>query len=235
MASDPVTAEDIAILIPCYNVGSRVVAVAEGALRQTSKVIVVDDGCTDGCIAPLHDLPVEILSFPKNRGKGHALLAGFRFALKKPDVAGVCVVDADGQHDTNEFPRLYKAFQEQDADLVIGSRVFTDAHVPFRSRFGNQVTALVTALLLRRRLPDTQSGYRLLSRSFAQTVVDTIAGGRYETEMEIIVNAVRGGHRIVSVPIATLYEEGNRSSHFNKVGDSLRIYGRLFRAVTRRR
>ena len=106
--------------------------------------------------------------------------------------------------------------------------------VPWRSRFGNETTARVVRLLLRRDLPDTQCGYRLLSRRFAEAVLENVAGGRYETEMEMLVFAVRAGYTVAYSPIQTLYEPDNQSSHFRKVRDSLRIYARLARAALRR-
>ena len=218
-------------IIPCYNAGGRVRRVAEGVLQQAPRVLVVDDGCTDGSAESLRDLPLEIVSIETNRGKGHALLEGFRVALEDPATACVCVLDADGQHNPEEIPRLYAAFAETNADLVIGSRVFDGGRVPWRSRFGNKVTVTVTALLLRRRLPDTQCGFRILSRAFVESVLETVSGGRYETEMEIIVKAIREGRPTESVSISTIYEEGNPSSHFRKFHDSYRIYSRLLKAA----
>ena len=90
-------------------------------------------------------------------------------------------------------------------------------------------------LLLGRRLPDTQCGFRVLSRRFAEAVVSEVAGGRYETEMEIIVKALREGYTVGHSPIRTLYEAGNPSSHFHKLRDSFLIYVRLLRTVLRRR
>jgi glycosyltransferase involved in cell wall biosynthesis len=229
--SDTERPNDIVAIVPCYNAGARVRPVVEGILEHIDHVTVVDDGCTDDSMATLSDLPADIVSLPENRGKGHALLAGFQAALKNPDTACVCVLDADGQHDPRELPRLYAAFRETGADLVIGSRVFDGAHVPLRSRFGNKVTVTVTALLLRHHLPDTQSGFRLLSRPFVESILTTVEGGRYETEMEIIVKAIREGRKTVPIPISTIYETGNASSHFRKFHDSFRIYTRLLRAA----
>ena len=218
-------------IIPCYNAGNRVRAVAEGVLAQSIQLLVVDDGSTDGSAASLRDLPVQYLRIDPNKGKGHALLAGFREALKDPKMVCVCVLDADGQHDPAEIPRLHAAFLETGANLVIGSRVFDGGRVPLRSRFGNKVTVSVTALLLRHRLPDTQCGFRILSRPFLESVLETVHGGRYETEMEIIVKAIREGWSTESVPIRTIYEAGNASSHFRKFHDSYRIYSRLLKAA----
>ena len=228
--SAPVPPHDLTAIVPCYNAGDRVRPVVLGILPRLPRLIIVDDGCTDHSIDSLRDLPVDILALAPNRGKGHALLAGFRRALEDPECACLCVLDADGQHDPDEIPRLYEAFRETGASLVIGARVFNGGHIPWRSRFGNRVTILATALLLRHRLPDTQCGFRLLSREFAERVVASVEGGRYETEMAIIALAIRERRRIVSVPISTIYEQGNVCSHFRKIQDSYRIYARLFRA-----
>lgn len=226
---------DLAAVVPCYNAGGRLRTVVESVCAHVAKVIVVDDGCTDGSIDSLASLPVEVVSLPRNQGKGHALLAGFRAALRDPAIGCVCALDADGQHDPAEIPRLYAAFKEANAGLVIGSRVFDGGQVPWRSRFGNKITVAITGLLLGQRLPDTQSGFRLLSRPFAERVLECVGGGRYETEMEIIVRAIREGYTTVPVPIKTIYEAGNASSHFRKFHDSFRIYARLLRATWGRR
>ena len=233
MSMSPGTAPAPHIIIPCYNAGDRLGRVVAAALPLAARVLVVDDGSTDGCAAPARVPGAEVLVFPKNRGKGHALLAGIEQALA--DGAGVvCLMDADGQHDPAELPGMLAAFREGRADLLIGERQFGGAQVPWRSRFGNQTTALISRLLLGRALPDTQCGYRLLSPEFARAVLRHVPGGRYETEMDMLVLAVRGGFRLAYAPIRTVYEPGNKSSHFRKVRDSVRIYARLLRAVLRR-
>lgn len=220
-------------IVPCYNAGDRIRNVVERTLAVLDRIIVVNDGSTDGCIQSLDALPAEIISFEKNRGKGHAILAGLKRALDYPECSACCLLDADGQHDPSEIPRLFERMRETEADLVIGARDLTVGRVPWRSRFGNRVTVWVTARLLGARLPDTQSGFRMVSRRFVQEVLESVAGGRYETEMEIIIRALRGGFGMESVPITTIYEAGNRSSHFRKIRDSLRIYGRLIRAAAK--
>jgi glycosyltransferase involved in cell wall biosynthesis len=233
---------DVAVVVPCYNAGSRLVTVVERALAWAGRVWVVDDGSTDGAPwrAALEALPgrsglkpdpLQVIAFPKNRGKGAAILAGFRAALGIPGITCIIVLDADGQHDPDEIPALYEAFTREEADLVIGARMFDRARVPWRSWFGNTVTSMVTAWLFGRRLPDTQSGFRLHSRRFAEDVVRTIPEGRYETEMAIVAKAIREGYTVASVPIRTIYEPGNPSSHFRKVRDSFRVYRTLFCAV----
>lgn len=222
----------IAAIVPCYNAGHRIMPVVEQLVRYVETVIVIDDGSTDSCTLPLAPLPARVIYFPENRGKGFALMKGYAAALEDPEVTCVASLDADGQHDPAELPGLYEAFEEQRADLLIGSRQF-GADVPLRSRFGNTITIAVVSRLLGQRLPDTQSGYRLLSRRFLEAMIPVVDGGRYETEMELIGRAIAGGYTVASHPIQTIYEEGNRSSHFRKISDSFRIYRTLLRVARR--
>lgn len=226
---------ELVAVVPIYNVGDRVGGVVRGLLALGCRVVAVDDGSTDGGTACLEGLPIEMLRLNTNRGKGHAMLAGFTRALDDAGTQAVVVLDADGQHDPGELPKLYAAFRKEQADLLIGARDFSGGHVPFRSRFGNVVTVFVAGLLLGRRLPDTQSGYRILSRRFAETVIHEVPGGRYETEMAILGLAIRSGVKVESVPIKTIYEPGNATSHFKKVRDSWLIYRTLIGTALGRR
>ncbi len=223
--------KDAVVVIPCFNAGYRLKGAVENALAQVEHVIIVDDGSTDGCMDAVAGLPVQTIVFQKNRGKGHALIEGIRKALESEGTEVVALMDADGQHDAAELPGLYQRFWSEGADLLIGARTFDRERVPWRSRFGNKVTVWVMGVLCGRRLPDTQCGFRLLSPRFARQFVDKVPGGRYETEMRMLLLAIREGFHIVSTPIATLYEPGNVSSHFRKIRDSFRIYWALMQNV----
>jgi glycosyltransferase involved in cell wall biosynthesis len=194
----------------------------------------VDDGSRDGAAARLAESGARLIRFAENRGKGFALLEGFRTALAIPEVRCCAVVDADGQHDPSDLPGLYETMVRESADLVIGSRSFTLAQVPWRSRLGNRFTAFTTRVLLGQAITDTQSGYRLHSRRLLEFIVENVPGGRYETEMEILARSIQGGFRVVQAPIQTIYEAGNPSSHFHKLRDSLRILWKLIAVSVRR-
>lgn len=222
---------DVFVVVPCYNAGDRLRGVVARLKDVVDHVILVDDGSTDGAAQALRYEVSAVVTIDYNMGKGHALLIGFQSAVHNAQMRCVVTLDADGQHDPAEIPKLYEAFVREKADLVIGARQFGGEHVPWRSWFGNELTAFLVRVLLGKRIPDTQSGFRLHSRRFLESAVKDVEGGRYETEMEIVVKAVRGGWRLVSVPIETIYEPGNVSSHFNKVRDSWRIYRRLLQSL----
>lgn len=231
----PSTLRRLAAIVPYYNVGSLVIGVVQRLATTGCRIVVVDDGSTDNLSESfgIHDL--TLIRIAHNLGKGHAILTGLKSALKDPSLDAFAVLDADGQHDPEELPRLYDAFVRQQADLLIGARNFDQEGVPFRSRFGNLLTARLLRWMLGVRLPDTQSGYRILSRRFAEAVVREIPGGRYETEMAIVGLAIRGDYTLVSEPIRTIYEPGNRTSHFRKVRDSWRVYRTLIRTALKRK
>lgn len=221
--------QEIAAVVPCYNSGGRLRPVLQKLCAYIDHIIVVDDGSTDDIAADLEGIAVRLVTFPFNRGKGHALIEGMREARKIDGIQCVVTLDSDGQHNPDEIPRLYKAYCESKADLVIGSRVFDKRDVPLRSRFGNKVTIMLAGLLLGKRLPDTQSGYRLHSAKFVDHILATVAVGRYETEMEILIRGVRDGFVTVPVPIQTIYEKNNKSSHFSSTRDSFLIYRKLLK------
>ena len=113
--SSPVLPHDLTAIVPCYNAGDRLRPVAEGILARLSRLIIVDDGCTDHSIDSLRDLPVDILALTPNRGKGHALLAGLRRGLEDPDCAALCLLDADGQVLTGSARLLHQRRRESEA------------------------------------------------------------------------------------------------------------------------
>ena len=111
--------------------------------------------------------------------------------------------------------------------LVIGSRKFARKS-PWRSRFGNQVTRQVFRWVAGVRLADTQSGLRCFPRTIAPRLL-ALAGERYEYEMNVLAACPKLSVPLREVEIETVYLDGNRSSHFNPVVDSVKIYSLLVR------
>lgn len=193
-------------------------------------IIVVNDGSgpeyqhifdalPDYCTLLVHDV---------NCGKGRAMKTGFAYLLEHaPDSPGVVIVDADGQHLTEDVNRVVADFLANPDALVIGSRKFT-GKVPFRSRFGNGLTKHVFALASGVKIQDTQTGLRALPLSSLSDFL-SIKGERYEYEMNMLLRAAEMGLKIREVFIETVYINENSSSHFHVIRDSLRIYAVLLK------
>jgi glycosyltransferase involved in cell wall biosynthesis len=214
-------------IIPAYNPGEIVTEIVSAVSKHVDLVIVVDDGSDADNKRYLAECSlienVHLITFPGNKGKGYALIAGLREAIKhEPDY--IFTIDSDGQHDPKEVPR-FKQFittSDQAYDLVIGTRKIAE-ETPLRSKIGNIFTAKLFNALFERTIADTQSGLRVLSANFAKDVVSRIQPGRYETEMRMLIHAVETGRVIGNMKIETIYLDQNKNSKFRPLQDSLRV------------
>ena len=212
----------IAALVPAYQAAAHLGEVLLGlqALPEPPHVLVVDDGSRDATAQVARQFGASVLAFAGNRGKGHALLAGFA-ALREFD--GVVTLDADGQHPPACFP-AFAAAAEAGADLVLGVRKLS-ADMPPSRRFANAFSSAWCSAIAGQPIHDSQCGYRLYSRR----VIDAtpVRASRYEVETEMAVRAARLGFRLAEVPIPTVY--GDETSHLSPTRDVPRIVGMMLR------
>jgi glycosyltransferase involved in cell wall biosynthesis len=190
----------ILALIPAYDEAPRVGAVVTGA-KAHLPVLVVDDGSTDDTAAIAESAGAAVLRQRPNQGKGAALRAGFRWALDRGFDA-VLTLDADGQHDPAEIPAFLAARERASADLVVGQRDFS--RMPPIRQIANRLGGLALSWAVGRRIPDNQSGYRLLSRRLMEVMLPSRESG-FEFEVEMITTAIPAGWAIDWVPIRTIY------------------------------
>ncbi|MGC3995299.1 MAG: bifunctional glycosyltransferase family 2/GtrA family protein [Propionicimonas sp.] len=213
------------VLIPSYEPDERLPQlVADLTGVDGLRVVVVDDG-SGPAYATHFDAArragAEVLTHPRNRGKGAALRTGFAHVLDTRPGEPVVCADSDGQHTLLDILKVAAAI-DGESDMVLGARRFT-GRVPLRSRFGNAVTRGVFALVTGKRLHDTQTGLRGYPHRMLGWLL-AVPGDRFEYELELLLRASREGLRVREVEIATVYLAGNASSHFRPVRDSLRIY-----------
>lgn len=216
------------IVIPSYNPDQKLIVLIEGLLASSSsKILIVDDGSKNEC-QPIFDqaasLGCIILRHAVNLGKGRGLKTAYNYLLNHygEDVCAV-FADADGQHLVTDILSLQEKLGENPDCLVMGCRRFDDTSIPFRSRFGNKVTRTVFNLLCGVRVSDTQTGLRGLSGKTMKSFLTT-KGERFEFEMNMLIEAKEKSIPILEIPIQTIYIEENKTSNFNPLRDSLRIY-----------
>jgi glycosyltransferase involved in cell wall biosynthesis len=220
------------VLIPAWNPVEDLCPFVAGLLSVGfAAVVVVDDGSGSSCRGVFDSLTgagAHVLRHAVNLGKGRALKTGFNFILGRfPHLMGVVTADADGQHRVEDVVRVAEALEASPRRTVLGCRQFVGA-VPVRSRFGNTVTRWVFRFVTGRRVSDTQTGLRGFPMALLPELMG-LPGERYEYEMTVLGHLCRAGNSLAEVSIATVYIDGNRSSHFDPIRDSMRIYFVLLR------
>lgn len=200
---------------------------------------------------------VTLLIHDVNRGKGAALKTGLDFINNFMVIRGeetqniIVAVDADGQHLAIDALRAAHTAQGNPGTLVLGSRILNKKAavssgsqsadhasggntqpVPLRSRFGNAVTRQVFRLATGVLVYDTQTGLRAFTADLIPSLL-AVSGDRYEYELNVLMDFAGRGIPIREIEIETVYLEGNKSSHFDTVRDSYRIYKEIAKyAVT---
>lgn len=228
----------IVIVMPCYNVAKFCENIIHEVQSFANYLILIDDGSTDSTnqilnkIASEYPQKTKVLTFPHNRGKGFALIEGFKYAVAHFDFKVLLTIDADAQHPAPFIPFLEDTVLEG-ADLVIGRRQFKEMPVP--SCCGNLIISLLLRLMYPESPFDTQSGMRAFNQSLATEITQKISGGRYEMEMECLLLALSQKRNIVEFSISTIYIDRNKSSHFSILKDSWRILKVLYKHWKNRR
>lgn len=205
--------------IPAFNEQANVGLVVKKASAHVHEVIVVDDGSTDKTPDVVRAERATLLQHPTNLGKGAAILTCMDY-FAKSDAEYAVMLDADGQHDPQEIPTFLQAAKDANASIVVGTRMQDTKDMPWIRKMTNRFTSWVTSKLACQQIPDSQCGYRLLRRRTLNDI--QLSTSRFETETEMLILAGQAGHKIVSVPIRTIYRD--LESHIRPVRDSIRFF-----------
>jgi glycosyltransferase involved in cell wall biosynthesis len=221
--------DQTSLIIPARNEAvsiGAVVAAARAGCPRLAEIVVVDDGSTDGTADAAREAGARVVSLSPNRGKGVALRTGVAAAAG----AVLAFIDADGQDDARELPRLLEALRP-DVDMVIGSRflgtIAPGAITPLH-RAGNIALTWWFNQLFDASLSDTQAGFRVVRRD--ALLLDALRASRYEIETELTAHVLRRGGRVVEVPVSRAPRAGGATG-FETARDGLRI----LRTMTRER
>jgi len=222
----------VIVLIPAYEPDERLVHLVRALRRErpTTDVVLVDDG-SGPAYAPVFaaaaDAGATLLTHPVNQGKGRALKTGFTYVATQHPGQGVVCADCDGQHTPADVLAVADHALAEDTAVVLGARQFTGS-VPLRSRFGNACTRWAFRAGTGCSVQDTQTGLRAYPAHMLPWLLG-VRGERFEYELVVLLRAAAEGLPVEEVTIATVYLDGNASSHFRPLVDSARIYAPLVR------
>jgi glycosyltransferase involved in cell wall biosynthesis len=219
----------LSVVIPAYNEEDGVAAVIDRTLAiepelqkvglEGLEVIVVDDCSKDRTaeiVKGYVDQGVVLIQHKRNRNYGGALKTGFNHARGNY----LAFMDADGTYPPEYFPRMLQALMEQNADLVIGSRMAgVESDMPLTRRIGNTLFAGLVTMIGNVRITDSASGQRILRRDVLEKLYPLPDGLNFTPVMS--TRALHEELKMIEVPIR--YEERAGESKLSVVRDGFRF------------
>ena len=217
----------VAVVVPAFRAARTIADVIERARRSSpgATVLVVDDGSDDDTASRALAAGAAVASHERNEGKGRALATGLDAAMALEGMCFTVTMDADGQHPPEAIPALLGPLVSGRADLVVGARRRAAGVMPAGRRLTNWLSSTLVSRALGVNVPDSQSGFRAMTRAVAGAVRP--GGRRYEFETEFLFQAAQRGFRIDAVEVPTVY--GGGTSHFRYLTDTLRLTGVFLR------
>lgn len=199
--------------MPAYQAAPTVGDVVRGLRGALDRVLVVDDGSTDGTGEAARAAGAEVLRLPVNSGKGSAIRAGLPRLLDSV-ATHIVFADADGQHAAEDLPALLDAAREGDA-FVIGSRMARPEEIPAARYRTNEIGSRILSRMTGFDVEDGQSGYRVIEADLLRGMRLSARG--YLIETEILLKAAPRIARLRNVPVRAVY---GAPSHYRPFRDT---------------
>jgi glycosyltransferase involved in cell wall biosynthesis len=190
------------IIVPAYQEEANIARVLRDIREHLpeSDILVINDGSTDQTATRAQEMGVKVLDLPYNMGIGAAVQTGFRYAHER-DYSQVLQIDGDYQHPAQEARRLLQVLQDNQADMVIGSRFIkpTGYQGSWFRRLGNRLFQWVNALVVGQNIVDNTSGFRAYSPAAAEILAQTYLGEYPEPESISFLKSQ--GCKILEIPV----------------------------------
>ena len=220
----------LAVIVPVYNEQflveeslSRLRVLSDSALLESVKIIVVDDGCSDGTPKALDrfrtflekDVPDPKLSWvwvrhEKNGGKGAAIRTG----LSQADTELVVIHDADLEYHPRDLLKMVEVFLCEDADAVFGSRFMAGGYkraLFFRHALGNNFLTFLCDIVCDLNLTDMETCYKMVRTNLLKSI--PLESSSFDIEPELAIKLAKRGSRVFEIPISysgRTYQEGKK-------------------------
>jgi glycosyltransferase involved in cell wall biosynthesis len=217
------------IVIPHYRHHRPLAALLPKLLAHGLQVLIVDDASGDDSVGAVRKLVAahggaRLITRDRNGGKGAAMMTGLRSAADD-GYTHVISLDADGQHDPCDVPKLHALSRSMPASLISGRPVFGD-DIPAARLYGRMLTnRLVQIVTGSTMIKDAMCGLRVYPLEGVLPLCERLGGRtRMEFDVEILVRACWAGLDIRAVDTEVIYPEDGES-HFHLFTDNARLVG----------
>ena len=197
---------EISVIIPAYNEKEGIVPVAAGihgvmkTLGRPYEIIVVDDGSSDGTAEAARAAGASVILHPYNIGSGAAVKTGIRNARGTILV----ILDADGQHNPEDIPRLLEKLGTY--DMAVGARS-NDSETKIHRDAANKIYNFFASYICKLKIEDLTSGFRAIKADIARRFLYLLPN-TFSYPTTITLATVRAGHSLIYVPIRTVRRKG---------------------------
>jgi glycosyltransferase involved in cell wall biosynthesis len=212
------------VVIPAYNEAIAIEALVSD-LRQAAvwhEILVIDDGSDDGTADRAAAAGAQVIRHPYNKGNGAAVKTGIRRATGRY----VLIIDADGQHQAADAPRLVAHLDEY--DLVIGARS-GQSHANLARYLGNRALNLIAGYLAERPIADLTSGFRAAARDRLLEFLYLLPNG-FSTPTTTTLAFIKAGYSVRFEPVEAMRRQGRSKIRFGT--DGARFLVILFKVIT---
>lgn len=213
----------VSVVIPAKNeaAGLRRILPAIRSLLPQVEIIVVDDGSSDDTKRVASDLGARVFSHPYSMGNGAAIKSGARLASGEI----IVFMDADGQHQPEDIPRLLDKLSEG-FDMVVGARTTRQDQAGLHRAVANGLYNRFASWMVGHPVPDLTSGFRAVrAKLFRQFLYLLPNGFSYPTT--ITMSFFRSGYGVAYVPISVKKRVG--VSHIRPLRDGMRFLLIIFK------
>ena len=206
------TNSGIVVALPAFDEEKYIASIVVKATRYADTVFVLDDGSLNGTTREAIEAGAEVVQHLENKGYG-ATIQDILSSMRGSDFDVLVIIDADGQHDPDDIPKLVKAI-EDGYDLAIGCRAGRD--VPFYRRIGGTTLSVFTWLLSGFWVRDSQCGFRAYSRKAVELIHPKENG--MAVGSEVVALGAWNGLKIKEVPISVKYLDDSSTHNLWKQG-----------------
>jgi glycosyltransferase involved in cell wall biosynthesis len=223
----------ITIVIPVYNEREAIAATLArmrciiDKVEKPCEVIFVDDGSDDGTrsiLETVSDSGFRVIRHAINRGYGASLKTGL--AAASNDICAI--TDADGSYPDDLIPRLFHQMKSENFDMIVGSRTGPNAHLPLIRQPAKWFLSQIAIILSGRKIPDLNSGLRLIRKSALMRFLRILPDG-FSFTTTITLAMLTNGYAVKYVPIG--YTRRTGKSKIRPVYDTLNFLQLICRTV----
>jgi glycosyltransferase involved in cell wall biosynthesis len=219
--------DGVTIVIPAFN-EEKTIADVIHRVRQSvpeARILVIDDGSSDGTAQEAASAGAEVISHPLNKGNGAAV----KTALRAISGGLVAIVDGDGQHDPQYLPQLLSKLDR--FDLVVGSRSFTNSEGSILRNVGNLILRRLASFLSEQKIPDLTSGFRAFRHSVAARFLHLYPNG-YSFPSTSTLSFISAGYNVAFVPIQVQHRPPETVSKLRPFRDGFNFIMFILRIIT---